>query len=154
VPHRSATPNDEQAALHKCLLFMEAFRAVSPSMPMQYAYTFLLVASDEGCGVQEYAERAGIPQPVMARILFALGSRHRRPELRYGLVQQSIAPEDWRSVRTFLTAEGTALKQKIVRLIQSDHQVAARGSRKRPTLDRDLVQDVMSLEDLPGIRLS
>jgi hypothetical protein len=64
-------------------------------------------------------------------------------------VQQSIAPEDWRSVRTFLTAEDTALKQKMVRLIQSDHQVAARGSRKRPTLDRDLVQDVMSLEDLP-----
>ena len=129
---------------------MEAFRAISPTMPMQYAYTFLLVASHEGCGVQEYAKRAGIPQPVMTRILFALGSRHRRPELRYGLVRQSIAPEDWRRVRTFLTAEGKALKQKMVQLMRSDHQRAARGSRKRPALDRDLAQYVMSLEDLRG----
>jgi hypothetical protein len=88
---------------------MKAFRAISPTMPMQYAYTFLLVASDEGCGVQEYAERAGIPQPVMTRILFALGSRHRRPKLRYGLVQQSIAPE--REGRLAFSITATAEKR-------------------------------------------
>jgi hypothetical protein len=39
---------------------MDAFRAVRRIMPMQHAYAFLLVAFEEGRGVQEYAERAGI----------------------------------------------------------------------------------------------
>ena len=66
---------DEQTALHKCLLFMEAFRVIRPIMPMQHAYTFLLVAIDEGRGVQAYAKRAGTAQSAMTRILFALGPR-------------------------------------------------------------------------------
>ena len=56
---------------------MDAFRAVPRIMPMQNAYPFLLVASEEGRGVQESAERADITQAVMTRILFALGSRSR-----------------------------------------------------------------------------
>ena len=38
---------------------------------------------EEGRGVQEYAERAGVTQAVMTRILFALGSRSRGRERGY-----------------------------------------------------------------------
>jgi len=111
---------DQQLALRKCLLFMAAFRAVRRIMPMQYAYAFLLVALEEGRGVQEYAERAGVTQAVMTRILFALGSSSRGRERGYGLVQQAIDPEDARKHQTFLSAKGKALMREIVRLVRSD----------------------------------
>jgi hypothetical protein len=54
---------------------MDALRAVRRTMPIQHAYAFVLVAFEEGRGVSEYAERAGVTQAVMTRILFALGSK-------------------------------------------------------------------------------
>ena len=93
---------------------------------MQHAYAFLLVASEEGLGVQEYAERAGVTQAVMTRILFALGSRSRGRESGYGLVRQGIDTEDARKHQTFLTAKGKALMREIVRLIRSDQHGAMR----------------------------
>ena len=91
---------------------------------MQHAYAFLLVALEEGRGVQEYAKRAGVTQAVMTRILFALGSRSRGRERGYGLVQQGIDTEDARKHQTFLTAKGKALMREILRLVRSDQQAA------------------------------
>jgi len=90
---------DEQRALYKCLLFMEAFRIISPIMPMQHAYAFLLVAMEEGRGVQEYAERAGVTQPVMTRILLALGKHRQKGAPGYGLVHQATDTQDLRPQR-------------------------------------------------------
>jgi DNA-binding MarR family transcriptional regulator len=106
---------DEQTALHKYLSFMEAFRIIRPSMPMQHAYVFLLVAMDEGRGVQEYAERAGVTQPVMTRILLALGPRGQKGAAGHRLVQQATGTEDLRKRQTFLTAKGKALMRELVR---------------------------------------
>jgi len=114
----------ERAALHKCQLFMEAFRIIRPTMPMQHAYAFLLVAAEEGRGVQEYAERAGVTQSVMTRILLALGPRGQKGAPGYGLVQQATDTVDLRKHQTFLTAKGKALIREIVRLTRSDHQNA------------------------------
>jgi DNA-binding MarR family transcriptional regulator len=103
---------------------MDALRAIRRTMPIQHAYTFLLVASEEGCGVQEYAERAGVTQAVMTRILFALGARSRGRERGYGLVRQGIDTEDARKHQTFLTGKGKALMREIVRLGRSDQHGA------------------------------
>jgi DNA-binding MarR family transcriptional regulator len=86
---------------------------------MQHAYAFLLVALEEGLGVQEYAKRAGVTQAVMTRILFALSSRGRRREPGYGLVQQAVDLRDSRRHQTFLTIKGKALTHKIVQSIRS-----------------------------------
>ncbi len=99
---------------------MGAFRAIRRIMPMQHAYAFLLVALEQGCGVQEYAERAGVTQAVMTRILFALGPRGQGRERGYGLVQQIIDTKDARKHQTFLTAKGKVLIREIVRLVCSD----------------------------------
>jgi DNA-binding MarR family transcriptional regulator len=115
---------DKQMALHKCQLFMEAFRVVSPIMPMQQAYAFLLVAMEEGRSVQEYAQRAGVTQPVMTRILLALGRHRQKGVAGYGLVQQATDTQDLRKRQTFLTAKGETLMREIVRLIRSDDQRA------------------------------
>jgi hypothetical protein len=44
---------DERTAVNNFLLLMDAFRVVRPILTMQQAHTFLLVAAEEGCGVQE-----------------------------------------------------------------------------------------------------
>ena len=132
---------DERLALRKCLLSMDAFRAVRRTMPMQHAYTFLLVALDGGCGVQEYAERAGVTQAVMS-ILFALSSRSRGRERGYGLVQQGISTEDARKHQTFLTARGKALMREIVRLVISDQaKLRSRNLTPLPEPARDIARD-------------
>jgi len=115
---------DEQRALLKCLLFMEAFRVIRPIIPMQHAFAFLLVAMEEGRGVQEYAERAGITQPVMTRVLLALDPRGQKGAAGVGLVQQATDTEDFCKRQTFLTGKGKALMREIVRLIRSDDQRA------------------------------
>jgi DNA-binding MarR family transcriptional regulator len=129
MPHRNKTSNGlttkaERLVLRKCLLVMDAFRAIWPTMSLQQAYTFLFVALEEGRSVKEYAKRAGITQPVMTRILFALGSTGRRHKAGYGLVQQTTDTEDARGHQTFLTAKGKALMHEIVRLARSDQQGA------------------------------
>jgi DNA-binding MarR family transcriptional regulator len=113
---------EEQTALHKCLCFMEAFRDIRPNMPMQHAYVFLLVAMNEGRGVQEYAERAGVTQPVMTRILLALGPRGQKGAAGHRIVKQATDRVDSRKRQTFLTAKGKALMREIVRLMRSDDQ--------------------------------
>jgi DNA-binding MarR family transcriptional regulator len=104
---------DEQTAIQNRLSFTEAFRVIGPTMTMQQAHTFLLVAAEEGCGVQEYADRADVTQPVMTRILLALGRRRQKGALGYGLVQQVTDTEDFRKRQTFLTAKGNALIREI-----------------------------------------
>jgi DNA-binding MarR family transcriptional regulator len=136
---------DERTAIHKCLLFMEAFRTIAPIMPMQQAYAFLLVAMEEGRGVQEYAERAGVTQPVMTRILLALGRHRQKGAPGYGLVHQATDTQDLRKRQTFLTAKGEALMREIVRLIRSDDQRAMKLRLRGPDLmklsPRDLAHD-------------
>ncbi len=109
---------------------------------MQHAYAFLLVASEEGRGVQEYAERASVTQAVMTRILFALGWRSRGRERGYGLVQQGIDAEDARKHLTFLTAKGKALMREIVRLVRSDQPGAIRLRSEDLMMTPESPQDI------------
>jgi len=120
---------------------MDAFRAVRRIMPMQHAYAFLLVALEEGRGVQEYAERAGVTQAVMTRILFALGSRSRGRERGYRLVQQGVDMKDARKHQTFLTAKGKVLMREIVRLVHSDRTKQSRDLILTPEPARDIARD-------------
>jgi DNA-binding MarR family transcriptional regulator len=109
---------------------------------MQHAYAFLLVASEEGRGVQEYAERAGVTQAVMTRILFALGSRSQGRNGGYGLVHQSKDTDDARKHQTFLSAKGKALMREIVRLICSDKtKLRSRDLTLAPGEARDIARD-------------
>jgi DNA-binding MarR family transcriptional regulator len=114
---------------------MGALRAIRRTMPMQHAYAFLLVTLEEGLGVQEYAERAGVTQAVMTRILFALSSRGRRREPGYGLVQQAVDLRDSRRHQTFLTVKGKALMHEIARSVRSNRPPAKMlGEGSQPVL--------------------
>jgi DNA-binding MarR family transcriptional regulator len=139
----SVPTTGEQAALGKCLALIGIFRALRRLMPLQHAYTFIIVALEEGLNVSEYANRARTTQPVMTRILFALGSHNRGRQAGYGLVQQLIDPHDARRTRTFLTVRGKALVHEIMRTIRSDRRHATRlrklltAGRSRGDLQRE-----------------
>jgi DNA-binding MarR family transcriptional regulator len=102
------------AALKTALHLLDAFKAVRPTMPLQHAYTFMLVAMEEGLGVTEYAERAGVAQTVMTRHLLDIGMQNRKREPGYGLVTQRADPLDMRRHQAFLTHEGRALLRKVL----------------------------------------
>jgi DNA-binding MarR family transcriptional regulator len=145
---------DQQTALCKCLSFMEAFRVIGPIMPMQHAYAFLLVAIEEGRGVQEYAERAGVTQSVMTRILLALGRHRQKGAPGYGLVHQATDTQDLRKHQTFLTAKGEALMHEIARLIRSDVQTAMKlrlSARDLMTLPEKSPRDLAHDQWLPRL---
>jgi DNA-binding MarR family transcriptional regulator len=126
---------EERTALHTYMSFMEAFRAIRPNiqnMPMGDAYAFLVVALEEGLGITEYAERAGITQSGMTRELSALGEGGRHGATGFGIVQQVTDAEDLRKRQTFLTDKGRALIREITRLTRSDHHSATTpGVRSR-----------------------
>jgi DNA-binding MarR family transcriptional regulator len=112
----SNTLRDEDTkAIKNVLVWIDAFRAVRKTMPLQHAYTFLLVAMTEGRSVSEYAERAGVAQTVMTRHLLDIGQQTRDREPGLGLVMTKTNPTDMRQKQAFLTPDGKALLHKIIR---------------------------------------
>jgi DNA-binding MarR family transcriptional regulator len=112
----SNTLGDEDTkAVKNVMVWMDAFRALRPTMPLQHAYTFLLVATTEGLTVSEYAERAGTSQTVMTRHLLDIGQMTRTREPGLGLVQHKTDPMDMRKHQVYLTPKGKALLHRIIR---------------------------------------
>lgn len=107
--------DEDSKAVKNVLAWMDAFREVRPTMPLQHAYTFLMVAMDEGRSVSEYAERAGTAQTVMTRHLLDIGEQTRTREPGLGLVVRKTDPMDMRKHQVFLTVKGRALLHKIMR---------------------------------------
>lgn len=105
-------------AIRSFLAAIEAFRAIRPTMPLQYVVAFLLVAMEEGLGVSEYAERAGVSMSVMSRHLLDIGERNRHMEEGFGLVTARQNPLELRRNEVFLTNKGRALLRQIIRQLE------------------------------------
>jgi DNA-binding MarR family transcriptional regulator len=96
---------------------MEPWRDIRQTMPLQYVYTFLLVATYEGKGVQEYADLAGVGQTTMSRHLLDLGARNRHMKAGFGLVESRAADTDLRKHRIALTPKGRALARRLAEVM-------------------------------------
>jgi hypothetical protein len=107
--------SDDQEVGHMLRDVIGLFKRIRPTMPAQYIDTFLMVASEEGLGVTEYAERAGVSRSVMTRHLLDIGERNRHKEEGFGLVVQKADVMDLRKHRAFLSDEGRALYRAILR---------------------------------------
>ncbi len=105
-------------AVKNLMAALEAFRAIRPTMPLQYVMSFLLVAAEEGLGVNEYAERAGVSTSVMSRHLLDIGGRNRHMEEGFGLVQARQNPMELRKNEVFLTNKGKAVLRQIIRQLE------------------------------------
>jgi DNA-binding MarR family transcriptional regulator len=88
----------------------------------------LLVALDEGQGVNGYARAAGIHRAMMSRNLHALGDRARNGGPGLGLVTISPDPAAPIKRQVFLTTEGRALVKDVVRALLGTIQATQASS--------------------------
>jgi DNA-binding MarR family transcriptional regulator len=96
---------------------LEPFRALRATMPLQYVYTFLLIAMDEGKSVSEYAAMAGISKSVMSRHILDIGNRDRYMGEGFGLVETRPHPFELRKYEVFLSNKGRALLHRMTRTL-------------------------------------
>lgn len=88
--------------------------AVQHGMPISYLIAFLLVAQEEGLGVNEYARRAGIRPFQMSRIMSKIGSMghlNYRNMPAYGWIKSEPAPGN--AKRLTLTHRGIKFLSEI-----------------------------------------
>ena len=115
---RFTEPSEDDARTIRALIeVMRLFRNESPTIPLSYAMAFLLVALKPGGGSTDYMGQLDTVQPIMSRVLLALGARERRKALGeggYGLVDFAPDPLDLRRNRTHLTTKGRKLLAGVV----------------------------------------
>ena len=116
LPERTTpmrTNGSQKVTEQRVLKVFNELRKIRATIPLQYAYTFILVAENEGQSVQFYANLADVSQSVMTRNLLDLGERNRYKEPGFGLVMSRMDPLNMRRHQTFLTPKGHALWRHI-----------------------------------------
>jgi DNA-binding MarR family transcriptional regulator len=116
--YRQSLTDEEKRVLRGFLAALEPFRAIRPTMPLQYVVAFLLAALHEGEGVSELATKAGVGQSVMSRHLLDIGDRNRHMEEGFGLVTQRPDPMELRKHQVLLSNTGKAVAHKIIRALE------------------------------------
>lgn len=106
--------SDEGRLLHKVSLVLSAFRSVAPTMPIQLAHTFVLVAMNEGASVVEIQRMTGFKYSTISRHLLDLGARNRKREPGYNLVQYVADPMELRKHQYTLTDKGRELMRLLM----------------------------------------
>src|ERR1035437_838044 len=115
MAYSKGLPDGDKEAVRNLLAALEPFRDLRATMPLQYVTAFLLVAMEEGLGVGDYAERAGVSVSVMSRHLLDIGDRNRHMEEGFGLLTYRSNPMELRKHEYMLTDKGRALAHKILR---------------------------------------
>lgn len=111
-----ATVTDaEGETLKKLMRALATFKLINETMPLQYALTFLAVATDEGKGVKEYADKMGVNNTTMSRHLLDIGLRNRKMEEGYGLVQYRANPLELRKHEYYITPKGRQLLTHLIK---------------------------------------
>ena len=103
----------ESAIFKSMLNAHKPFRKLREDMPLQYVSSFLIVASEEGFNVTEYAKRAGVSQSLMSRHLADLGSVNRHHDEGMGLVETYDDLMDRRNKLIRLTAKGKKVAREV-----------------------------------------
>jgi DNA-binding MarR family transcriptional regulator len=111
--------DDEKAYCRSLMLALEPFRDIRSTMPLQYVYTFLMVATDEGKGSTEYAKEQGISNTVMTRHMLDIGDRNRQREEGFGLITQERDLHDLRRHHARVTPTGKALVRKLMNALRT-----------------------------------
>lgn len=111
-------PADQRAALKKALTMLAPFRSVRETMPLQYVTAFLLVATEEGLNVSEYAKRAKTSQSLMTRHLSDLGVVNRYHEEGFGLVEGYEDLMDRRNRLIRLTEKGKGVAWEMTQALK------------------------------------
>jgi DNA-binding MarR family transcriptional regulator len=113
-----AVVREEGRLLHKAALLFRAFTNISPTMPIQVAKTFLIVAMNEGASLVEIQRLTGFRQSTISRHLMDLGSRNRKREPGFGLLEIKTDEMDLRKNEYWLTAKGRELVGQVIDVLK------------------------------------
>lgn len=110
VAGRAAPRNNKQVVetLLQALKPLSNLRG-SRSIPLSFVTVFLMIALDEGKGVNAYARGMGIDRRKMSRYLRDIGSKSRNGGRGLGLVVIKPHPDHRQRTQVFLTGEGRAI---------------------------------------------
>jgi DNA-binding MarR family transcriptional regulator len=120
--HQSFKPmlsDEERAAARALRLALEPFYTMRRDVPLSYLRTFLLIAEEEGLGVNEYAGIGDIAPSVMTRNILDIGSLNRHKQEGLALVTNERDPFDLRKHNVKVTPKGRTLVRQWVTVLRS-----------------------------------
>jgi DNA-binding MarR family transcriptional regulator len=121
----------EKKALQSLLWALKPLSNLRGSIPLPFATVFLMIALDEGHGVNSYARAMGIHRSAMSRYLRDIGARARNGGPGLGLVTVKPHGGDQRRYEVLLTPKGRSIIKQIVRHIRRSQTMQA-GSPTHP----------------------
>ena len=92
-------------------------------VPLPFLTSFLMVALDEGKGVNAYARALGIHRAAASRNLHAIGDRARNGGPGLGLVTIQTHPADPLRTRVSLTPKGRLIARQVFRQLRRIKEV-------------------------------
>lgn len=104
---------NEQRNIDTLLESLEAFRALDPDMPIQYATSFLYICRYEGLSIKELMDLIGLVQSSTSRNVAALAEWQKFEKPGLGLVQTTEDPKDRRKKTIELTEKGKEVLAKL-----------------------------------------
>jgi DNA-binding MarR family transcriptional regulator len=108
-----AMKRSDRREIQSLLWALKPLSNLRGSIPLRFVTTFLMVALDEGKGVNAYARAVGIHRSGMSRYLRQIGNRARNGGPGLGLVAVKRHPTDSLKYQVFLTDKGRLIAEKI-----------------------------------------
>lgn len=105
----------DKKLIQSLLWALKPFLNLRRPMPLPFVSTFLMVALEEGKGVNEYARALGMDRSTMSRNLHAIGDRARNGDGGLGLIAIRSHPVDPFRSQVFLTAKGRSIAEQVSR---------------------------------------
>lgn len=105
-------------AIQALLWALKPLVELRETVPLSAVTTLLMVALDEGKGVNTYARALGKDRSSMSRCLHDLGDRARNGGLGHGFVSIDPHPTDPQRSQVHLTAKGRSIVQELVKQLR------------------------------------
>jgi DNA-binding MarR family transcriptional regulator len=112
-PDTTAIHGETPDGIHLLMRVLEEFRKLDPDLPIQYALSFLTLATNEGLSLGELATRLGIAQSSASRNVAALSAWHSFGKPGLDLVEAREDPRERRRKLVTLTSKGHALVETL-----------------------------------------
>ncbi|HEY6336259.1 MAG TPA: hypothetical protein VI113_10280 [Alphaproteobacteria bacterium] len=110
--------DEERWRISRIAAILATFQQYYPTMPIQVAQAFLLVALNEGASVKRLTQISGARLATMSRHLLDLGDFDRRLGPGLGLVAFRKSAMDLRQSEYTLTPRGRALIHTIMQITE------------------------------------
>ncbi|MBD9511939.1 winged helix-turn-helix transcriptional regulator [Ensifer sp. ENS10] len=101
----------------RLISIIEEFRKLDPEIQAQTITLFLLVVARPGITMKELVQQTGLASSSVSRNISALGERHRNGEPGHGLVRAYEDPQDRRTKRVDVTAQGRRVYETLITIL-------------------------------------